>query len=44
MKIDVLANEIKRIADALESIAKFQVLERNNGHEKFDFSSESFFS
>ena len=44
MKIDVLANEIKRIADALESIAKFQGLERNNGHEKFDFSSGSFFS
>ena len=40
MKIDVLANEIRRIADALESIAKFQELERNNDQKKFDFSSK----
>ena len=44
MKIDALANEIKRIADALESIAKFQELERDNDQKKFDFSSGSFFS
>ena len=44
MKIDMLANEMKRIADALESIVKFQELERDNGKEKFDFSSGSFFS
>ena len=44
MKIDILANEIKRIADALESIVKFQELELGNNQKKFDFTSGSFFS
>ena len=39
MKIDVMADQIKRVADALERIAEFQELEYTSSQEKFDFSS-----